>query len=200
MGPWDQTELDQAFILFMEIRLLMKNFSFCVHVSALEATICWTLAQTKKVWFCRSLRQDSGRSVIGWKLTAMRYMAQLHGNIRTIQSLLMSGKVPFRSTPKGTLIVYHRKLNATKIVFNFFNKGPFSTWNHCWNVANVSSKSQIGCALALANFSFCQSSGPIVQHYCHGMTILNRLRMYGNGYSMAIVLDHRSTATSLTGH
>ncbi len=23
--------------------------------------------------------------------------------------------------------------------------------------------------------------------------------MYGNGYSMAIVLDHRSTATSLTG-
>ncbi len=26
------------------------------------------------------------------------------------------------------------------------------------------------------------------------------LRMYGNGYSMAIVLDHRSTATSLTGN
>ncbi len=24
--------------------------------------------------------------------------------------------------------------------------------------------------------------------------------MYGNGYSMAIVLDHRSTATSLTGN
>ncbi len=30
--------------------------------------------------------------------------------------------------------------------------------------------------------------------------VLNRLRMYGNGYSMAIVLDHRSTATSLTGN
>ncbi len=26
------------------------------------------------------------------------------------------------------------------------------------------------------------------------------LQMYGNGYSMAIVLDHRSTATSLTGN
>ncbi len=31
-----------------------------------------------------------------------------------------------------------------------------------------SSKSQIGCALALVNFSFCQSSGPMVQNYCHG--------------------------------
>ncbi len=30
--------------------------------------------------------------------------------------------------------------------------------------------------------------------------VLNRLRMYGNGYSVAIVLDHRSTATSLTGN
>ncbi len=30
--------------------------------------------------------------------------------------------------------------------------------------------------------------------------VLNRLRVYGNGYSMAIVLDHRSTATSLTGN
>ncbi len=30
--------------------------------------------------------------------------------------------------------------------------------------------------------------------------VLNRLRMYGNGYSMAIVLDHRSTRTSLTGN
>ncbi len=30
--------------------------------------------------------------------------------------------------------------------------------------------------------------------------VLNSLRMYGNGYSMAIVLDHRSTATSLTGN
>ncbi len=32
--------------------------------------------------------------------------------------------------------------------------------------------------------------------------VLNRLRMYGNGYrySMAIVLGHRSTATSLTGN
>ncbi len=30
--------------------------------------------------------------------------------------------------------------------------------------------------------------------------VLNRLRMSGNGYSMAIVLDHRSTATSLTGN
>ncbi len=30
--------------------------------------------------------------------------------------------------------------------------------------------------------------------------VLNRLQMYGNGYSMAIVLDHRSTATSLTGN
>ncbi len=30
--------------------------------------------------------------------------------------------------------------------------------------------------------------------------VLNRLRMNGNGYSMAIVLDHRSTATSLTGN
>ncbi len=29
---------------------------------------------------------------------------------------------------------------------------------------------------------------------------LNRLRMYGNGYSMAIVLDHRFTAISLTGN
>ncbi len=27
-----------------------------------------------------------------------------------------------------------------------------------------------------------------------------RLRMYGNGYSMAIVLDHRSTGTSWTGN
>ncbi len=32
-------------------------------------------------------------------------------------------------------------------------------------------KSQIGCALALANFSFCQSSGPMVQHYCHGSAV-----------------------------
>ncbi len=32
-------------------------------------------------------------------------------------------------------------------------------------------ESQIGCSLALANFSFCQSSGPMVQHYCHGLTI-----------------------------
>ncbi len=31
-------------------------------------------------------------------------------------------------------------------------------------------------------------------------TTLNRLRIYGNGYSMAIVLDHRSTTTSLTGN
>ncbi len=30
--------------------------------------------------------------------------------------------------------------------------------------------------------------------------VLNRLRMYGNGYSMEIGLDHRSTATSLTGN
>ena len=30
--------------------------------------------------------------------------------------------------------------------------------------------------------------------------VLNRLRMYGNGYSMAIVLDHRYTATSLTAN
>ena len=30
--------------------------------------------------------------------------------------------------------------------------------------------------------------------------VLNRLWMYGNGYSMAIVLDYRSTATSLTGN
>ena len=30
--------------------------------------------------------------------------------------------------------------------------------------------------------------------------VLNRLRMYENGYSMAMVLDHRSTATSLTGN
>ncbi len=30
--------------------------------------------------------------------------------------------------------------------------------------------------------------------------VLNMLRMYGNGYSMAIVLDHRSAATSLTGN
>ncbi len=28
--------------------------------------------------------------------------------------------------------------------------------------------------------------------------VLNRLRMYGNGYSMAIVLDHRSTALTET--
>ncbi len=111
-------------------------------------------------------------------------------------------------------------------------------------------------ALALANLSFCQSSGPMVQHYCHGITlsiypkpvenlfnsinclnwwksnrpwplvrwyprcyhssspvweelmgslnffkeVFNRLRMYGNGNSMAIVLAHRSTATSLTGN
>ncbi len=32
-------------------------------------------------------------------------------------------------------------------------------------------ESQIGCALPVANFSFCQSSGPMVQHYCHGITI-----------------------------
>ncbi len=31
------------------------------------------------------------------------------------------------------------------------------------------------------------------------MGSLNRLRMYGNGLFQAIVLDHRSTATSLTG-
>ncbi len=30
--------------------------------------------------------------------------------------------------------------------------------------------------------------------------VLNRLLMYGNGYSMAIMFDHRSTATSLTGN
>ena len=28
--------------------------------------------------------------------------------------------------------------------------------------------------------------------------VLNRLQMYGNGYSMAIVLDHRSTALTET--
>ncbi len=28
--------------------------------------------------------------------------------------------------------------------------------------------------------------------------VLNRLRMYGNGYSMATVLDHRSTALTET--
>ncbi len=33
--------------------------------------------------------------------------------------------------------------------------------------SKVPVNSQIGCALALANFSFCQSSGPMVQHYCH---------------------------------
>ncbi len=33
-----------------------------------------------------------------------------------------------------------------------------------------------------------------------GKEVLNRRRMYGNGYSMAIVLDHRSNATSLTGN
>ncbi len=30
--------------------------------------------------------------------------------------------------------------------------------------------------------------------------VFNRLRMYGNGFSVAIVLDHRCTATSLTGN
>ena len=47
----------------------------------------------------------------------------------------------------------------------------------------------------------------MVQHYCHELMgflsffkeVLNRLLMYGNGYSMSIVLDHRSTAPSLTG-
>ena len=39
-----------------------------------------------------------------------------------------------------------------------------STLNYLW-------KSQIGCALALANFSFCQSSGPMAQHYCLGITM-----------------------------
>ncbi len=29
--------------------------------------------------------------------------------------------------------------------------------------------------------------------------VLNRLQMYGNGYSMALVLNHRSTDTSLIG-
>ncbi len=92
--------------------------------------------------------------------------------------------------------------------------GLFQITNNC-----DAHKSQIGCALALANFSFCQSSGPMVQHSCHGITIsihpkpvqnlfvsltashievLNRLQMYGNGYSMAIILDHRSTALTET--
>ncbi len=48
-----------------------------------------------------------------------------------------------------------------------------------------------GCALVLHNFSFCQSSGPMVQHYCHWLTIsihpCDKLWMYGNGFSIAIV-------------
>ncbi len=40
----------------------------------------------------------------------------------------------------------------------------FETFGHV-------NKSQIGCALALVNFSFCQSSGPMVQHYCHGIRL-----------------------------
>ena len=34
-------------------------------------------------------------------------------------------------------------------------------------------QSQIDCASALANFGFsiCRSRGPMVKHYCHGITI-----------------------------
>ncbi len=39
-----------------------------------------------------------------------------------------------------------------------------STLNYLW-------KFQISCALALANFSLCQSSGPMAQNYCLGITM-----------------------------
>ncbi len=45
----------------------------------------------------------------------------------------------------------------------FQNNQPKSKYFTLW-------KSRICCALALANFRFCQSSGPMVQHYCHGIT------------------------------
>ncbi len=50
-------------------------------------------------------------------------------------------------------------------------------------------KSQIGCTLALINFSFCLSSGPVVQHYCHGITIgslpLNRQEILYTKYQIS---------------
>ncbi len=41
-------------------------------------------------------------------------------------------------------------------------------------------KFQIGCAVALANFSFCQSSGPMVQHYSGPVGSIIYADLYGS--------------------
>ncbi len=50
----------------------------------------------------------------------------------------------------------------------------------CISLVSLYHKSHFGSALALANFSFCLSSGLTVKHYCHGLSIFTHLKPVQN--------------------
>ncbi len=75
-------------------------------------------------------------------------------------------------------ILFRQNCEITAGIEILGNLTGIHSWNrlkfYCYNKfskIHSCSKSQIGCASALANFRICLSGGPMVQHYCHGITI-----------------------------